>query len=1606
MSKQVDEKVLSMQFDNKQFEEGIKTSIDSLDRLQKTLKSSESSKCFRDLDLAAKSVDLSGLEKAVGSLSSRFSVMGIAGMTAIQTITNSILGSVANIGRKVSGMIVNGGISRAMNIEQAKFQLAGLKVAWEDIEDDIMFGVDKTAYGLDAAAIAASQLYASNVKLGDSIREIKDESTGEIRQLDSMAVALKAISGVAAMTNSDYQSIASIFTTVAGQGQLMTMQLRQLEGRGLNAAAKLGEVLNKSEAEVREMVTKGQIDFEMFSTAMYDAFGEHASEANKTLTGVVSNVKSALSKIGAKFVQPLLENEGPLVGMFDQLRLRLNDIKDNIDPIANIWTKFAKSFIKSKTDMLANMDVTTATKSFVNVIEGIANILNGLKPLLTAVKAAFREIFPKKENNDEILTITESFKKMTEGFEISNEVARKVKHGFMEFFDIFRASRDIIENTIDHFYRLYKMLSTISETGKLWDATPLENTVRGICFVIETLGNVILEALYIGTGIEKFNDLATNFEDAIVGIGEGIISFMQNNNMRSFPDMLSDITKPIKNFVQNIEGSKFVDVVKEVGNTIKGLVSNLGIDFSNVKENIEEVTGIIDPFSSVISVFAMIIGGAFEVVKSIAGGLAKIIENVCVAIKNGLTAIVQALNGGDYANAINNTMFAVVLYNLKNVVLQIRKLLLKSKPGELLKNITEPLDQLKDTLFEWEKSFKSDFFLKIATALLLFAVALTMISSLDTEQLVGSLSALTVMFVELCAALKFLSGLDVDKKVAGSINKMMKSVLTMSFALLMLATAVKKLGDMKPEELAKGLIGVTVLLGDLTAVMMIFSNKGGNKVIKGVGSLILMTVALRILVGAVKELGTLGIDQLVPGLIAVSALMLELAIFTQLVDNKRLINTGVGLIAISEAISILVGSVNQLGQIDGDKLVSGLIGIGAVLLELAIFTQLIENKKIINTGIGLIAVATAVKILASATKDFGSINVDDLAKAEIGIGALLIMLASFTKAISGSRMMTASVSMVMIGTSMLIFASAMKKFGEMDIESLVKAASALTIVLGAIGTFSIICGGPGIIIAAAGLLVIAAALAIITPQLLLLGKAATPDLVKSVTALSAAILLIGGMATIFGSFGPYMILGATGLLIMAAALTVLTPQLIMLSGVDGGNLAKSIFAVAGAFLLFGTIGALLGVVSPLLLAFGASLVVVGAGILAISGGLLIISTALTAIGVSVATGGASLMAGISNIIKQIADMIPYILSKLAEGLIAFLQMLVDSSDKLYDIITKLLTMILNVIANSVTKIVETVTTIIMAVLNAIKDMFPEFVDTGFTIILSILNGINDSIEEIVKVGIEIVANIIRGIGEGLPELIAAGYDLIIAFVNGIADTIDEKTPDLIEAMNRLGDSMLHALLLVITNGNEDFANAGVNLVKGFKDGIQNTISEAVEAVSRLGSKVLTTLKDKLGIHSPSREAMSIAGFFNEGFIYGLKKTIGGVEKEASNVGISAILALSKAADMVQNGIDVNPVIRPVIDLSDVESGAKSIGGLFNNRYELVTSAGSISAVMNSRSLGATNDDVVSAISGLRKDISNIQGNNYNINGITYDDGSNVASAIETLVRAARIERRS
>lgn len=354
----VDNRIVKLKFDNSQFEANVSKSMSTLDKLKEKLNFKDSAKDIENLQTAVNKVDFSAMQSSLQFLEKRFSATGEFIYKIWDQITDKAINAFKRVESATIGQIKSGGWARALNIANAQFQTAGLGASWDAIKAAADYAVTDTAYGLDEAAKTASQLLASGI---DYQKVIEKTDEGGLTQMHK---ALRAISGVAAMTNSSYSEIANIFTRIAGSGRVFAIDLNSIAARGLNAAAVLAKAFNTTEAEIRDMVKYGEISFNDFAMAMDEAYGEHAKQANETFQGSMSNMRAALSRIGAIFAQPMIDKTNrffnAITGRIKEVQRALSDVKlanDEVSP--RFATHFAEAWDAA----------VTAAVNFTNAID-------------------------------------------------------------------------------------------------------------------------------------------------------------------------------------------------------------------------------------------------------------------------------------------------------------------------------------------------------------------------------------------------------------------------------------------------------------------------------------------------------------------------------------------------------------------------------------------------------------------------------------------------------------------------------------------------------------------------------------------------------------------------------------------------------------------------------------------------------------------------------------------------------------------------------------------------------------------------------------------------------------------------------------------------------------------------------------------------------------------------------------------------------------------------------------------------------------------------------------------------------------------------------------
>lgn len=208
-----------------------------------------------------------------------------------------------------------------------------------------------------------------------------------------------------------------------------------------------------------------------------------------------------------------------------------------------------------------------------------------------------------------------------------------------------------------------------------------------------------------------------------------------------------------------------------------------------------------------------------------------------------------------------------------------------------------------------------------------------------------------------------------------------------------------------------------------------------------------------------------------------------------------------------------------------------------------------------------------------------------------------------------------------------------------------------------------------------------------------------------------------------------------------------------------------------------------------------------------------------------------------------------------------------------------------------------------------------------------------------------------------------------------------------------------------------FYSAGAYISQGLAAGMRSKLSQIRSAASAMAQEAARATRAAAAVKSPSRVFMKIGDYLGQGLVIGMENEQKEIYNAGYAMGDSAYdgikSTINTLGDVLSSDLDVNPTIRPVLDLSDVKNGADSINGLFDNTVPMsvLGRVNSISRSMNDRIQNGTFDDVVKAVDRLRSGLSEISRPSYSINGITYDDGSNIANTIGDLTRQIRLERR-
>lgn len=1553
MSTTVDQRVVEMRFDNKQFENNIQTSLSSIDKLKKSLNMDGATKGLESVEKASGKINLSGLSNAVETVNAKFSALEVMAITALANITNSAV----NAGKSIVS---------ALTIDPIKTGFREYETQINAVQT-ILANTSSKGTTLDQVNNALDELnhYADMTiyNFTEMTRNIGTFTAAGV-DLDTSVSAIKGIANLAAVSGSNSQQASTAMYQLSQALAAGTVKLQdwnsvvnagmggQVFQDALKETARVHGIaiddMIKDEGSFRETLQKGWLTSDILTETLSKFTGDLNEEQLRTMgytdeqiasiikMGQTANDAATKVKTFTQLFDTLKEAAQSgwtqsweiIVGDFEEAKELLTEMSDAFSAIINSSADARNSMLQGWKDLGGRTALIEAAR---NAFEGVLSII---KP----VKEAFREIFPPM-TAQQLYNITDALRNLTAHLKLSDTNSENLKRTFKGLFAVI----DIVKQAFVAVAKGVGSLlggtgdlagSILSVTARFGDwLVKLDETIKKT-----DIFNIAIQTVIkcIKTGVAVATDLIDKAVDAVTRFANAIKQKYDTGGFAVIHSVLERVHARMS----------------EVGEAADGMRSGVEIAIGAMGKALEN------------SKFLQVLQALWDGVKTIGSGISLAV--IAVGINKFLKGITDAV----------------------------------SDVTKLTDQIKGILDSVRGCFEAYQTQLKAGTLIKIASAIAILTGAIVVLSLIDSAKLASAITALTGLFAELMASMAIFT------KISGDLKKATKTVtimLGLSVSVLILASALKKIASLSWNEIAKGLTGITVISGVLAGVAKVIS-KDEKTIAKGAFNLIFLATAVKILASACKDISQLSWGELGKGLTGVGVLMAEIALFLNTAKfSGKAVSTATGILVLSAAIKVLASACKDFGSMQWSEIGKGLTSIGILLAEIATFTNLTGNAKhVISTGIALIAIAGAMKIMASAVEDFGSMQWDEIGR---GLTVMAGALAEITLAVNlmPKNMVSTGVGLIAVAGALTILSNVLSTMGNFTWEEIGK-----------------------------GLVTMGGALA----------------------ELSIALNLMNGTLA-----------GSAALLIASASLAVLAPVLSILGAMSWEAIAKGLVSLAGAFAIIGVAGAVLSPIIPSILALAGAFTLIGVGVAATGAGLLAAGLGLqalaigfTAVAAAGTAGATALVAALAVIITGVADLIPAVLVKLAEGIAQFCVALAGAAPQILESLVIIITACLTAISNVVPQLVEVLVTLLVTTLQTLAEHTPEIVQAVFDILIACLQGIADNIGMVVQIAIDIVLNFIDGIAQKLPDVIQSGVNLLLSFIEGITSAIDNNSARLANDIRNLFLALLRAAVLVLTGGIVDikavgskimnsgliqgikdklshlketvrdlisnakqviedkidsFKSIGKHLISGFIGGIKDKASDLANSALSAVKGAVNGVKSFLGIHSPSKLFAQFGRYTDEGFINGVKAYAGKVSDATVDMGKGAVGAmsdtLSTIADLVDSDIDSEPTIRPVMDLSNIQNGAnqlfsmmKSVDGYsLSGSLDIANRTGS--RINEVRSKATDNSSVLDKISDA---VGNFNGGNSfeNTFNITGSNPKEIAEEVSNIIQR-QVERR-
>lgn len=1382
----IDNRIVSMQFENRQFEDGVQTTMSSLDKLKKSLELEKSAQSLSELEKIGDNFQLDGISKAVDTISDKFSMMGIIAITTLMNIVNSAVDAGAAL---VKSLAIDPPMDGFRKYEdkttsvQTIMNATGLSI--ENVNeqlDKLLWFTDETSYNFVDMVNNIGKFTSQGISLETSVTAMQGIANWAALSGQNASTASRAMYnlaqaiGMGKVTGRDWMSIENanmatkeFKTTVIETAKAMQIldksgKILKGKGKGLIVTAENFSSTLASGWFSSDVLMNSLDKYGNYTNAVYEKVQETGMSAAEAME-VVSDKGMELGKKGLKAAQVAKTFTDAINATRDAVSsgwMRTWEILfGNIEEAMVLWTDFtAVLWDVFASGSEARNELLLAWKELGGrdrLLEGIAAGWEAILAVLEPVKEAFRDIFPP-QTAEALYSLTRSFKALMIQIKIGDETADKLRRTFRGFFaaiDIVLMALDALRKSFGRAIRFWFPDYTegfLSITAPIGDyIVQIRDALKASDFFNETLKKAEKFIKPIGDTLKWFAGKVTDvvsaylewvtLEDTIAKVKEFFKPI--TDSIATINEFLSPTVDAVKEFVSDVVSS-----LNEFGNaSLPGLDSFM----DNVKESFKPfewignlITGTIDTVKKLYEKFKPTLKKIGDYLSSAFGELG---TNLWTAVSNlDFDAIFDILNGG---------LLIAILLGIKKFIDRVADILKPS--GEIMKSVTGVLDTLRDALKSWQMQLKAVTLLSLANALLQLAIATVILSSIDPDRLATALAGITVLFVNLFATLLLLQkmmGTDKDKFAA--ISKVAGALIGMAFAILILSWALKSLSSLNVDQLSTGLSGVIVMIFSLAAATKLLASKNSSKEMIGVAfSLVIFSLALHSLAGVVKTLAALDFASMLAGLTIMGITLAGLVIFFDKINMDKIGKSwGISFLALAVSIQILSWALTTLSKLNPTQIQQGLVSMAGIFGILGLFINAVDNKKIFATSLAMNAMAVSLYIFIGAISILGALPVGMLEQGLVGLAATLFIVAAALRIADGKKVLDSAIAISILAAALALLLPTIAILGIMDPTHL-----------------------------AIGLIALAAVMAVLAGALWLLGKAA-PAMVGlgwALAGVGAGLAALGLGMTLFAAglaaIATVGAIGFTGLRVVADVLIYLFERML-------ASLSIAITKFLDAIILLAPkIGQVVWfVVNEMLKVFLVYL--------------------------------PELVDAFMSFVYLIGEKIPEFAAIGMQAIVAFLYSI---SSRMYEI-----TMI--------------AADIVLEFINGIADKMSDIVDSAFKLIISFVNGLADAIRKYRGQLYDAAKNILDALTGGITTNIFRIVEPIVSFIWEIVTTFVETIANIWDDIMDIGKNFIEGIIAGITG-------MGKALLKGAEEVVGN----AVEGIKKfLGIKSPSTVGEEIG----------------------------------------------------------------------------------------------------------------------------------------------------------------